>query len=53
MSTCWFGIVGAFGEDGEKYLRIALVENEQRLKQAVKQIDRTLRKKKRDRTLSA
>jgi len=36
----------AFGEDGEDYLRIALVENEQRLKQAIKQIDRVLRKKK-------
>jgi len=34
-----------FGEDGEGYLRIALVENEQRLRQAVKQIDRVLRKK--------
>jgi len=29
-----------FGEDGEGYLRIALVENEQRLKQAIRQIDR-------------
>jgi alanine-synthesizing transaminase len=29
-----------FGEDGEGYLRIALVENEERLKQAVRQIKR-------------
>ena len=29
-----------FGEDGEGYLRIALVENEQRLQQAVRQIRR-------------
>ena len=29
-----------FGEDGEGYLRIALVENEDRLKQAVRQIKR-------------
>ncbi len=29
-----------FGEDGEGYLRIALVENEQRLQQAVRQIKR-------------
>jgi alanine-synthesizing transaminase len=35
-----------FGEDGEGFLRFALVENEQRLKQAVRQIDRALRKKK-------
>ena len=38
----------AFGEEGEGYLRIALVENEQRLKQAVKQIDRVLRKKRQE-----
>ena len=30
-----------FGEDGEGYLRIALVENEERLKQAIRQIKRT------------
>ena len=30
----------AFGEYGEDYMRIALVENEQRLKQAVRNIDR-------------
>lgn len=29
-----------FGEDGEGYLRIALVENEERLKQAIRQIRR-------------
>jgi len=29
-----------FGEDGEGYLRIALVENEERLKQAVRQLKR-------------
>ncbi len=33
----------AFGENGEGYLRIALVENEQRLKQAVRQISRFVR----------
>jgi alanine-synthesizing transaminase len=30
----------AFGENGEGYMRIALVENEQRLKQAVRNISR-------------
>ena len=30
----------AFGENGEGYLRIAIVENEQRLRQAMKQIQR-------------
>jgi len=34
----------AFGENGEGYVRIALVENEQRLRQAVRQIDRALNK---------
>jgi len=34
----------AFGEKGEGYVRIALVENEQRLRQAVRQIDRALNK---------
>lgn len=34
----------AFGEQGEGYVRVALVENEQRLRQAVKQIDRALNK---------
>ncbi|MCF6158908.1 MAG: aminotransferase class I/II-fold pyridoxal phosphate-dependent enzyme [wastewater metagenome] len=33
----------AFGENGEGYLRLALVENELRLKQAIRQIDRALR----------
>src|SRR5207302_8143078 len=32
-----------FGELGEGYLRLALVENEQRLRQAVRQIGRCLR----------
>ena len=30
----------AFGENGEGYMRIALVENEQRLRQAVRNISR-------------
>jgi alanine-synthesizing transaminase len=34
---------GGFGEAGEGYLRLALVENEQRLRQAVRQIGRCLR----------
>jgi alanine-synthesizing transaminase len=33
----------AFGPSGEGYLRLALVENEQRLKQAVRQIGRALK----------
>lgn len=33
----------AFGEKGEGYLRLAIVENELRLKQAIRQIDRVLR----------
>lgn len=33
----------AFGEYGEGYLRLAIVENELRLRQAVRQIDRALR----------
>ena len=36
----------AFGEGGEGYVRIALVENEQRLRQAVRQIGRCLRGEK-------
>ncbi|MHB1558166.1 MAG: aminotransferase class I/II-fold pyridoxal phosphate-dependent enzyme, partial [Isosphaeraceae bacterium] len=32
-----------FGETGEGYLRLALVENAQRLQQAVRQVDRCLR----------
>jgi len=32
-----------FGEEGEGYLRLAIVENSQRLRQAVRQIDRCLR----------
>ena len=32
-----------FGDLGEGYLRLALVENEHRLKQAVRNIDRCLR----------
>jgi alanine-synthesizing transaminase len=34
----------AFGEHGEGYVRVALVENEQRLRQAIRQIDRALNK---------
>ena len=30
----------AFGENGENYMRIALVENEQRLRQAIRNISR-------------
>ncbi len=33
-----------FGEDGEGYLRLALVENEQRLRQAVREIGRCTKK---------
>lgn len=35
----------AFGENGEKYMRIALVENEQRLRQAVRNISRFTQEK--------
>ncbi|MBN2455380.1 MAG: aminotransferase class I/II-fold pyridoxal phosphate-dependent enzyme [Sedimentisphaerales bacterium] len=35
----------AFGENGEDYMRIALVENEQRLRQAIRNISRYLRQK--------
>ena len=35
----------AFGENGENYLRIAIVENEQRLRQAMRQIDRFVHSK--------
>lgn len=34
---------GGFGEDGEGYLRLAIVENSQRLKQAVRNIERCLK----------
>jgi alanine-synthesizing transaminase len=34
----------AFGENGENYVRISLIENEQRLKQAFRQMDRALNK---------
>lgn len=34
----------AFGENGEGFVRIALVENEQRLRQAIRQMDRALNK---------
>jgi alanine-synthesizing transaminase len=37
---------GGFGEAGEGYLRLALVENENRLRQAVRQIGRCLRGEK-------
>ena len=32
-----------FGEEGENFLRLAIVENSQRLRQAVRQIDRCLK----------
>lgn len=35
----------AFGENGEGYMRIALVENEQRLRQAIRNIDRYIQEK--------
>jgi alanine-synthesizing transaminase len=35
----------AFGENGENYMRIALVENEQRLRQAVRNISRFVQQK--------
>lgn len=35
---------GGFGQDGEGYLRMAIVENVHRLRQAVRQIDRCLNK---------
>ncbi|UCE99232.1 MAG: aminotransferase class I/II-fold pyridoxal phosphate-dependent enzyme [Planctomycetota bacterium] len=35
----------AFGENGEDYMRIALVENEQRLRQAIRNISRFLQEK--------
>ncbi len=35
----------AFGENGEGYVRIALVENEQRLRQALRQLDRALNRR--------
>ena len=35
----------AFGENGEGYVRIALVENEQRLRQAIRQFDRALNRR--------
>ena len=35
-----------FGETGEGFLRLALVENEQRLRQAVRQVARYLRPEK-------
>jgi alanine-synthesizing transaminase len=35
----------AFGEGGENYMRIALVENEQRLRQAIRNIGRYIRKR--------
>ncbi len=34
-----------FGENGENHVRIALVENEQRLRQAIRQLDRALNKR--------
>ena len=35
----------AFGENGEKYVRIALVENQQRLRQAIRNISRFVQEK--------
>ncbi len=35
----------AFGENGEKYVRIALVENDQRIKQAIRNIRRYINKR--------
>lgn len=35
---------GAFGPEGEGYVRIAMVENEQRIKQAFRNLDRVLNK---------
>ena len=35
-----------FGESGEGFLRLALIENEQRLRQAVRQIGRCLKPEK-------
>ena len=35
----------AFGENGENYMRIALVENEQRLRQAIRNIGRFAQQK--------
>jgi alanine-synthesizing transaminase len=35
----------AFGENGEGYVRIALVENEQRLRQAMRQLDHVLNRR--------
>ena len=42
----------AFGENGEGFLRIALVENEQRLRQAMKQINRFVQAKPKRRSRS-
>ncbi len=35
----------AFGENGEGYMRVALVENEQRLRQAIRNIARFVQRK--------
>jgi len=35
----------AFGENGESYMRIALVENENRLRQAIRNIGRFIQNK--------
>jgi len=45
----------AFGENGENYVRIALVENQQRLRQAMRNLERALvpRKPKRPRKAAA
>ena len=38
----------AFGEKGEDYMRIALVENEQRLRQAIRNISRFVRREQQE-----
>jgi len=43
----------AFGENGENYMRIALVENDQRLRQAIRNISRFIQQKPLKKTRSA
>ena len=43
----------AFGENGENYMRIALVENEQRLRQAMRQVSRFVQGKPKQRLRTA
>ncbi|UCG17055.1 MAG: aminotransferase class I/II-fold pyridoxal phosphate-dependent enzyme [Phycisphaerales bacterium] len=42
-----------FGENGEGHVRIALVENEKRLRQAIRQLDRALNRQPRAKTTSS